>query len=99
MAYSDVAALTGDYDFSLRCQACYATEPGADAAGSGPSTWTAEHIWQLAGAPGFGDAYASAIASGVERPGNDPAVISDAQILGAVQAIGVADAPADEAAE
>lgn len=90
MAYSDVAALTGDYDFTLRCQACYATEPGSDPSGSNPATWTADHIWVLAAQPGFGDAYASAVESGVERPGNDPAVISDAQILGAVQAIGVA---------
>jgi hypothetical protein len=87
MAYSDVAALTSDYDFSLRSQACYATEPAGDAAGSAPATWVAEHTWELAGQPGFGDAYASAIAAGVERPGNDQAVISDAQILGAVQSI------------
>lgn len=89
MAYADVAALTSDQDFSLRTQACYASEPGSDPTGSSPATWTAEHIWEMAAAPGFGDAYASAVASGVERPGNDPSVISDAQILGAVQAIGV----------
>lgn len=87
MAYSDVAALAGDYDFALRCQACYSTEPGTDAAGSGPAEWQAGHAWQLAGQPGFGDAYASAVAGGVERPGNDPAVITDAQILGAVQGL------------
>jgi hypothetical protein len=90
MAYSDVAALTSDHDFSLRTQACYATEPGSDPSGSKPAEWTAEHIWEMAAQPGFGDAYASAIENGVERPGNDPSVISDAQILGAVQAIGVA---------
>ena len=90
MAYADVAALTGDYDFTLRTQACYATEPGSDPSGTKPAEWTAAHIWQMASQPGFGDAYASALASGVERPGNDPSVISDAQILAAVQSIGVA---------
>jgi hypothetical protein len=89
MAYSDVAALASDYDFALRTQAAYATEPGADASGSKPADWQASHAWELAGQPGFGDAYASAIANGVQRPGNDPSVISDAMILGAVQAIGV----------
>lgn len=87
MAYSDVAALSSDHDFSLRTQACYATEPGTDAFGDGPANWQAEHAWAMASQPGFGDAYASAVESGVERPGNDPAVISDAQILGAVQAL------------
>jgi hypothetical protein len=89
MAYSDVAALAVDQDFSLRTQACYATEPGSDSTGDGPATWQAEHAWSMAAAPGFGDAYASAVESGIPRPGNDPAVISDAQILGAVQAIGI----------
>jgi hypothetical protein len=87
MAYSDVAALAADRDFSLRTQACYATEPGTDPSGSNPSDWQADHAWSMAAQPGFGDAYASAVAGGVARPGNDPAVISDAQILGAVQSL------------
>lgn len=92
MAYSDVAALSSDTDFSLRTQACYATEPGADASGSNPATWQADHAWLMAAQPGFGDAYASAVANNVPRPGNDPSVISDAQILTAVQGLMAADA-------
>lgn len=85
MAYSDVAALHADADFLDRTAAAYATEPGTE---GDPGSWAAIHAWDMAGQPGFGDAYASAVAGGVERPGNDVSVISDAQILTAVQAIG-----------
>jgi hypothetical protein len=86
MAYWDISALAADSDFALRTTAAYATQtPGAG--GEDPPTWQAAHAWDMAAAPGFGDAYASAIAGGVERPGKDPAVITDGQILSAVQAI------------
>jgi hypothetical protein len=88
MGYSDVAALAADNDFALRTTAAYATETLADDSIDPPS-WQAAHSWDMAAQPGFGDAYASAILNGVPRPGNDPSVISDAQILGGVQAIGV----------
>ena len=87
MAYSDVASLAADTDFALRTTAAYATETLADDT-TDPPQWQAEHRWDMAAQPGFGDAYASAVLNGVPRPGNDPSVISDAQILGAVQAIG-----------
>lgn len=87
MAYSDIALLAQDYDFQLRVAACYTTETlGDPGSGSAPG-WAADHGWDMAAQPGFGDAYASALASGVERPGNDPSVITDPQILGGVQAI------------
>jgi len=82
MAYSDVALLSQDYDFMQRVNACVAAETQDN-----PTAWTQTHIWVVSSAPGFGDAYASALASSVERPGNDPAVISDGQILSAVQGI------------
>lgn len=87
MAYFDVFALTQDTDFYARCAACYATET-APGTGDNPNAWVSEHIWDIAGAPGFGDAYASAVAGDVPNPGRDPSVISDAEILSAVQAIG-----------
>lgn len=87
MAYSDVALLAQDYDFQLRTAACIAVETADEAAAPNAPAWAADHAWQMAGQPGFGAAYASAIAAGVPRPGNDPAVISDAQILSAVQSI------------
>jgi len=82
MAYSDVALLANDYDFTQRVTAAVATEGEAD-----PMQWVQTHYWQVAASPGFGDAYASALAANVERPGNDPSVISDAQILAAVQTL------------
>lgn len=87
MAYSDIAALQQDADFNVRTQACYATETLDVNAALDPGSWTAMHAWDMAAQPGFGDAYASAVAGSVPRPGNDPSVISDAQILSAVQGL------------
>jgi hypothetical protein len=83
MSYSSQAALAGDADFIARVSASAAVEVPQP---ENPVTWARGHIWRIAAAPGFGDAYESALVAGVERPGNDPAVISDAQILSAVQA-------------
>jgi hypothetical protein len=85
MAYSDQALLSVDQDFIARLSASAAVETDA-AAGFPPDQWARNNVWWLAAAPGFADAYASAIAGGVPRPGNDPAVITDAMILSAVQA-------------
>jgi hypothetical protein len=82
MAFSDIALLSSDNDFILRTRACVSTEGERD-----PVTWTSENIWQMAGMPGFGDKYASALANGVARPGNDQSVISDPDILSAVQSL------------
>jgi hypothetical protein len=84
MAYSDVALLAQDIDFRNRVAAAAATEPTLLIH---PVTFADTYQWQIAGAPGFGDAYASALAGDVERPGNDPSVISDGQILAEVQPI------------
>lgn len=89
MAFSDIATLSSDGDFIARTRACAATEGVAD-----PVAWSNEYQWQMAATPGFGDKYASGIVNGIERPGNDPGVISDGDILSAVQAIGI-DPPAD----
>jgi hypothetical protein len=100
MGYADVAALQQDADFARRTQACYATET-LDGDGTDPGTWQAMHSWVMAAQPGFGDAYASALAQEPPnpRPGNDPSVITDSQILGAVQAILTAEAPPSEPVE
>lgn len=82
--YYDVALLTQDAQFNQRVAACYSTEPGHT---DDPGSWAAMHAWDMAGQPGFGDAYASALENDVPNPGADPAVISDAQILSAVQSI------------
>lgn len=80
MAYSDIALLESDTDFRQRIRACASTEGVDD-----PVTWSNDHSWEIAGTPSFGDKYASALAAGVPRPGNDQSVINDGEILSAVQ--------------
>lgn len=84
MAYWDLNLLAQDADFYQRTVACAASEQIPE-----PDFWAQTHRWQVCAAPGFSDAYASAIAGGVTDPGRDPAVISDAQILAQVQALNV----------
>ena len=93
MSYSAQAALSADPDFLNRIAAAAAVEVDKT---HQPQQWASDHIWWIAAAPGFADAYESAIAGEVPRPGNDPSVISDAQILSAVQAlIAELEEPAD----
>jgi hypothetical protein len=84
MSYSSQAELSRDPDFLSRVSACAAVEVPKP---NSPTDWAYANIWWLAAAPGFADSYEYALNTGVERPGNDPAVITDAQILGAVQAL------------
>jgi len=91
MAYADVAALANDADFNARTIACVATENTAGAGYGDPGMWAAQHTWAMASQPGFGEAYASALAGGVERPGRDQSVISDSQVLSAVQTIAASE--------
>jgi hypothetical protein len=86
MSYTDQANLSRDGDFNLRLAACAAVE--IEGAQTNPLLWAGEHQWEIAAAPGFADAYASAVAGGVPNPGADTSVISDAMILSAVQALG-----------
>ena len=85
MAYWDQALLSTDSDFLQRVAACAAVE--IELGSTHPLSWANEHGWAIAASPGFADQYASAIAGGVQRPGRDPAVITDGQILSAVQAL------------
>jgi len=87
MAYADISLLQQDPDFAHRVTACYATETLEDQGAIDPGTWQAMHSWDMAAQPGFGDAYAYALANGNPRPGNDAAVITDEMILGAVQSL------------
>jgi hypothetical protein len=87
MAYHDVFLLTQDFDFLARVTACYAVETLGQDNAENPNAWATVHIWDMAAQPDFGDAYAYALNTGNTEPGKDPAVITDAQILSAVQAI------------
>lgn len=92
MSYSDQVLLARDDDFVDRigASAAFELEPMN---GLPPDQWARTNAWWLAASPGFADAYASALAGGVPRPGNDPAVISDEMILSAVQAFDAANPP------
>jgi hypothetical protein len=81
MAYYDVATMSADVDLASRVAACAAEEGRAD-----PRNWAAESMLILAASPGWGEAWASAVAGGNEAPGRDGAVITDGMILAAVQA-------------
>jgi len=91
VSYSSQAMLARDTDFTSRVAAAAAVEVDGI---TDPEGWARDHIWLIAAAPGFADAYESALVNGVERPGNDASVISDAQILSAVQAL-IAEAQSD----
>jgi hypothetical protein len=82
VSYWDVSNLSDDPDFRQRCTAALATE-GHEQPEQQAFAWR----WQYAGQPGFGDAYAYAILTGVPNPGRDEAVLTDAQILAATQAL------------
>jgi hypothetical protein len=94
MTYTSIATLAQDAEFLHRSSACYATEtmngPGAVV---DPVSWVQARSWHLAAQPGFGDAYAYAVDQGNPHPGSDPAVITDAMILSAVQSLITPAAP------
>ena len=84
MSYSSHATLAGDADFLRRVAAAAAVEAPKD---HQPPQWADDHIWWMAGTPGFAEAYESAVLNEVERPGNDPSVISDGMILSGIQSL------------
>lgn len=86
MAYSSVHDLCYDTDFRDRIAACLQVE-GLTVPGKQPEQTAAEIAWPVSASPGFGDQYESAVIAGVERPGRDPSVITDAQLLAACTAV------------
>ena len=89
MAYFDVSQLAADSHFLGRVSACYAVETNAVRDRVPPPQWAQQHAWEMAAQPGFGDQYASALAQNPPNPepGKDPGVITDGQILAAVQSL------------
>lgn len=78
MSYHSAYQLSEDQDFFNRVGMC------AEQEGRGYE-WGVTNRRAIASSPGFADAYESALVAEVENPGRDQAVISDAQILSAVQ--------------
>ena len=82
-SYLAISTLAADAAFRARAAACAATQEGV----ADPKQWVNANALFLAASPGFGAAWDSAVEGGVENPGADAAVITDAQILSAVQAL------------
>jgi len=95
MSYATQSLLAQDQDFLNRCNAAAAKEI-PPASPTSPLWYVATYIWTLAAAPGFDAAYDSALAAGIARPGWEASVISDGQILSALQAL-LAEVPPDPA--
>lgn len=79
MGYYDGWLLANDQDYMNRVG--FASEQE----GRG-FEWGIERRYAIAASPGFAAAYSAAIAAGTESPGRDESVISDLQILAAIQA-------------
>ena len=82
MSYADVAAMAADPGLADRIKGCAATEGILDA-----DAWWYTHRWLLAASPGWAEAWAYARSSGKESIGLDEAVITDGDILAAVQTL------------
>lgn len=82
-AYLDIANIADNGSMLRRVAACAAQQ----SAPGDPTAWAWDNRLHWAAAPGWGAAWASALAGNIEDPGADPAVITDPQILAQVQAM------------
>jgi len=69
-------------------------EAGSELDEADPEAWAFRHRYDMAAAPGWADAWASAQANGNPTPGADAGVITDAMILSQAQAVIAANPPA-----
>lgn len=83
MSYLSTALIRQDSWIRDRVAACVALEGVA----GDPVQWALDRAWELATQPGWASAWDSALARDIAEPGRDAGVISDAQILSAVQSI------------
>lgn len=92
MSYFTQSKMAQDYGLIMRIAACAASEDVS----LNPTSWADTHRQRLVASPGWDTKYESAIASGVEAPGEDEAVITDADILAAVQLLAESLTPPPE---
>ena len=88
MSYASIAQAAVSGSLRYRIAACIAQEGGAGDTLQTSALGCADQImWQCCAEPGWGEAWESALVAEPPNPdpGNDPAVISDSQILAAVQ--------------
>jgi hypothetical protein len=92
MSYTDQVLASQDIDLHARIAACAAGE-GFPEHAQPALGWADLHQWAVCAQPGVADAYASALAGGVLRPGWDSAVITDGMLLSACTAVHNEGAP------
>ena len=80
--YLTIAAIAADECARKRFTACAAQQGVSE-----PERWVLTFRWRLAASPGWAEAWDYAVNTGVEEPGCNDAVITDMQILSAVQAL------------
>ncbi len=90
MSYNAIAAAAQDADLKRRVAACFAQETTGP---EQPPALAELHMWRIVANGPIADAYSYAVAANVPNPGKDEAVVTDANILAAVQAIVAADTP------
>lgn len=95
MSYNAQAIIAHDQQILNRVIACAASENVPDH----PVAWVNNRAWRFAAQPGWGSKYASALAANIPDPGLDESVISDADILTAVQLLLAEDAPDPDPSE
>lgn len=86
MSYGTQSLLAKDQDFLARCTACAAKEIDP-ASPTSAQLWVQTNAWELAAAPTFDEKYEYALNTHHSQPGWDQGVISDGDILAAVQAL------------
>jgi hypothetical protein len=82
MSYTTLAQMAKDEDFLERVTACAATQGITQA-----DKWADDNRWVMAAQPGFDEQYEYAVNTEVAEPGKNLGVITDVQILSAVQAL------------
>ena len=82
MAWQDIAAMVDSLSLTGRIKGCAATQAVRDV-----DTWWYQHRWPLAASPGWHEAWGYARTAGTPDPGSDEAVITDGDILAAVQSL------------
>lgn len=87
MSYHSQYLMAYDSDLVGRVIAAVASEVQAGSTDVDPEQWTADNRHAWAASPGWSDAWDSALAAQNPNPGADESVITDQQILSAVQSL------------
>ena len=82
MTYNAIAAAAQDHDLRQRVAACFAQETTGP---EQPPALAELHMWRIVANGPIADAYSYAVATDVPNPGKDEAVVTDANILAAVE--------------